>query len=158
MVLWAALPEFCRSQTRPVAARDYWSRGPLRNYIATRLFQAVLIDRPSAPLAGREILEPLMNALDEGCSLILFPEGTRGNGERIGPFKSGIYQLCRRRPGLQLVPAYLENLNRILPKGEVMPIPLLSRVIFGPPIELEEAESKDDFLERTRATLSGLAK
>src|SRR5207244_6715222 len=116
---------------------DYWSRGPLRSYIATRLFQAVLIERPVGPIAGRETLEPIVEALDEGSSLILFPEGTRGNGAEIGPFKSGIYQLCRRRPGLQLVPAYLENLNRILPKGEVMPIPLLRRVIFGPPIELE---------------------
>jgi 1-acyl-sn-glycerol-3-phosphate acyltransferase len=156
IVLWAALPESCRNQTRPVAAKDYWSRGRLRRCIATRLFHAVLIDRPMAPLGGRESIEPLVSVLDAGGSLILFPEGTRGTGDQIGPFKAGIYQLCRFRPGLQLVPAYLENLNRILPKGEVIPIPLLSRVIFGPPLELEEAEPKDEFLKRTRAALCAL--
>jgi 1-acyl-sn-glycerol-3-phosphate acyltransferase len=159
LVLWAALPSSPRRMTRPVAAKDYWSNGWIREAVAARLFRAVLIDRPeayAASLGGQAMLDPLLKAVDEGSSLILFPEGTRGNGERIGTFKSGIYHLCRLRPDLQLLPVYLENLNRILPKGEFMPVPLLSRVVFGSPVELREAESKDEFLERARTALAEL--
>jgi 1-acyl-sn-glycerol-3-phosphate acyltransferase len=157
IVLWAALPSSQRRTTRPVAAKDYWSNGWIRGAVAERLFRAVLVDRPeSYSLGGQAMLEPLLNAVDEGSSLILFPEGTRGTGERIGTFKSGIYHLCRLRPGLQLLPVYLENLNRILPKGEFLPVPLLSRVVFGSPVELREAEPKDEFLERARAALADL--
>ena len=159
IVLWAALPSSQRSMTRPVAAKDYWSNGWIRGTVAERLFRAVLIDRPESyppSLGGQAMLDPLLKAVDEGSSLILFPEGTRGNGERIGTFKSGIYHLCRLRPGLELLPVYLENLNRILPKGEFLPVPLLSRVVFGSPVELREAEPKDEFLERARAALADL--
>jgi 1-acyl-sn-glycerol-3-phosphate acyltransferase len=157
IVLWAALPSSQRRMTRPVAAKDYWSNGWIRGAVAERLFRAVLVDRPeSYSLGGQAMLEPLLKAVDEGSSLILFPEGTRGTGESIGAFKSGIYHLCRLRPGLQLLPVYLENLNRILPKGEFLPVPLLSRVVFGSPVELLESESKDEFLERARAALAEL--
>ena len=66
-----------------------------------------------------------------GNSLIVFPEGTRGNGLEVGPFKSGIYYLWAKRPDVQFVPVYLSNLNRILPKGEFLPVPVISRVVFG---------------------------
>ena len=88
--------------------------------------------------------------MGEQYSLIIFPEGTRGTGEEVAPFKSGLYHLCVRKPGIQLVPAYMENLNRILPKGEFLPVPLISRVNFGEPMFFEPAESKQEFLARTR--------
>jgi 1-acyl-sn-glycerol-3-phosphate acyltransferase len=98
-------------------------------------------------------MDRLVDALGEESSLILFPEGTRGSGEQVGAFRSGLYHLCRRKPGLELVPVYMENLNRILPKGEVLPVPLLSSVTFGPPMQLQPAEDKRKFLERARQAL-----
>ena len=89
-------------------------------------------------------------------SLILFPEGTRGSGEQVAEFRSGLYYLCRERPDVELVPVRLENLNRVLPKGEVIPVPMISRITFGPSITLGADDSKDVFLERARRALEHL--
>ncbi len=154
-VLWANLPLAIRERTRPVAARDYWEKGRLRRYMAERVFRAILIDRRTDAnslhdrvAAGRRAIEMLGEALTAGSSLILFPEGTRNLGEGVAEFKSGLYHLCATRPELEVVPVYLENLNRILPKGHVLPVPLLSRVRFGSPIHLAEGEAKSAFLDR----------
>ena len=80
----------------------------------------------------------------------------RGNGEEVGEFKAGLYQLCRAKPEIEAVPVYLENLNRILPKGEFLPVPFLSRVTFGPPIRPQADEGKSEFLERARRALCRL--
>jgi 1-acyl-sn-glycerol-3-phosphate acyltransferase len=163
VVLWSALPVEIRSRTRPVAARDYWEKGLLRPYLASKVFRAALIergDRTAAPgegmAAGRTLIDRLLAALGEEGSLIVFPEGTRGTGEEVGAFKSGIYHLARRKPDLEFVPAYLENLNRVLPKGEVLPVPLLSTVTFGPPLRLLAEETRQSFLERARAAVCAL--
>jgi len=158
VVLWAALPPELRASTRPVAAQDYWDRGRLRRFLAARVFRAVLIERNPGAGAGRvaaatRSIERLTAAIDAGDSLIVFPEGTRGTGEQVAPFKSGLFHLCRVRPGVELLPVYLENLNRILPKGEVLPVPMLSRVTFGPPLQREPEEPRAAFLERARAAL-----
>jgi 1-acyl-sn-glycerol-3-phosphate acyltransferase len=137
-----------------VAARDYWEKGPLRRYLSTRVFRALLIDR-SGPEA-REAVDRMAEGVAAGDSLILFPEGTRGTGDSIGPFKSGLYHLCASQPGLELVPVSMENLNRVLPKGEFIPVPMVSRVIFGDSLRLADGESKDEFLARARAALEAL--
>jgi len=156
LILWAALPAEIRATTRPVAAKDYWSQGKFRPFVADRIFHAVMIERSDRAVAPHDIFDPLTNALDDGASLILFPEGTRGTGEEVAPFKSGLYHLCRIRPEIEAVPVYLENLNRVLPKGEFIPAPLLTRVTFGPPIALSNAESKDEFLARARVAVCEL--
>jgi 1-acyl-sn-glycerol-3-phosphate acyltransferase len=156
LVLWSSLTPEIRTCTRPVAAKDYWSRGVIRRYVAANIFRAVMIERTDGAVASHSILEPLLRAVDDGDSLILFPEGTRGSGGDIAPFKSGLYYLCQARPHLEATPVYLENLNRVLPKGALMPVPLLSRVTFGPAIRLDDGESKQDFLERARAAMSKL--
>jgi 1-acyl-sn-glycerol-3-phosphate acyltransferase len=154
ILLWSYLPPELRRRTRPVAARDYWEKGPLRRYLSTRVFRARLIDR-SGPEA-REAVDRMAEGIAAGDSLILFPEGTRGDGESIAPFKSGLYHLCASQPGLELVPVSMENLNRVLPKGEFIPVPMVSRVIFGDSLRLADGESKDEFLARARAALKAL--
>ena len=149
LVLWGVMPPALRALTRPVAAKDYWEAGRLRRYLATRIFRAVLIERVSVSLRNNP-LDIALEAMGDRYSLIIFPEGTRGAGDEISPFKSGLYHLARKRPDVELVPAYLENLNRILPKGEVLPVPLLSSVTFGPPIRLLEKEPRDAFLARAQ--------
>jgi 1-acyl-sn-glycerol-3-phosphate acyltransferase len=157
VVLWAALPAPIRLLTRPVAALDYWQRNPLRSYLATSIFRSVLVPRQGATtLAGRAIVERLVAELDRGRSLILFPEGARGSGAEVGEFKSGLWQLCRERPELEAVPVYLENLHRVLPKGAFLPLPLGSRVTFGPPLRLGRGEGNREYLGRARQALKEL--
>src|SRR5215472_1876773 len=157
LVVWAALPEAVRAQTRPVAAQEYWQKNSLRWYVANRIFRSVLVPRlAGAAFAGRRVLAPLVDAIDRGFSLILFPEGTRGDGHDVGEFKGGLYQLCRERPELEAVPVYLENLHRVLPKGEFLPLPGECRVIFGAPLRLCSGENKWEFLERARGALREL--
>jgi len=164
VVLWSALPPQVRAKTRPVAAKDYWQSG-WKWYLALRVFRAVLVERHAARhnaeqgqahAARFETIDHLAQALGDRDSLIFFPEGTRGHGEQVAEFKSGLYHLAKRRPDVELIPAYLENLNRILPKGEFLMVPLLSTLAFGAPIRLKEGESKVDFLERARAALCAL--
>jgi len=165
VVLWSALPSEIRAVTRPIAARDYWDETPLRRYLAENVFHAVLLERGSlaktknpeeAHFVGRHLIEDMASALGDRNSLILFPEGTRGTGEKIAPFRSGLYHLSLRRPDVELVPAYLENLNRILPKGEFLPVPMLSLLTFGKPMQVAPDEERDAFLERAREAVGSL--
>jgi 1-acyl-sn-glycerol-3-phosphate acyltransferase len=165
VVLWSALPSEIRAKTRPIAARDYWEATPLRRYLTKNVFHAVFLERGNMGKAknteevhhvGRHLIEEMADAMGSENSLILFPEGTRGTGEKIGPFRSGLYHLALRRPDVELVPAYLDNLNRILPKGEFLPVPMLSLLTFGKPIQVEPDEDKDAFLERAREAVASL--
>jgi len=158
VVLWSALPSPVREHTRPVAARDYWERGALRRYLSEKVFRAVLIGRggTGSVTEARTTIERLVAEMGDRSSLIVFPEGTRGSGEEVAPFKSGLYHLCRQKPGVELLPVYLDNLNRILPKGEMLPVPMLSRVVFGRPMRLEPEETKLRFLERARDAVCAL--
>lgn len=158
IVIWSALPAGLRATVRPVAGRDYWERGPVRTYLAGRVFHAVLIDRAAADssdrlVAARASIRRMTDSIGEHRSLIVFPEGTRGLNGEIGRFKSGLYHLSRQRPDAELIPVYLENLNRILPKGEALPVPMLSRVVFGPSLPTHVHEDKQAFLSRAREAL-----
>ncbi|HXE41365.1 MAG TPA: lysophospholipid acyltransferase family protein [Azonexus sp.] len=157
VLIWAALPGALRGRTRPVARADYWQRGALRRFIAERVFRGVLI----APASGRHHafnpLEQMSAALAQGDSLIVFPEGTRNLGTGILPFKSGLYHLARAHPEVEFIPVWIENLGRVMPKGALIPIPLLCTLCFGQALEIRPDESKPDFLERARASMLALA-
>jgi 1-acyl-sn-glycerol-3-phosphate acyltransferase len=155
VVLWAALPAPLRSKTRLVAAKDYWMHTALRRLLAERAFNALLIERKNVTMRDNP-LEPMLDALDAGHSLIVFPEGTRSYGPEPQPFKSGLFHLARQRPSVELVPVLLENLNRVLPKGEALPVPMLGSVTIGTPIHLEANEAKNEFLERARLAVWNL--
>jgi len=155
LALWSALPIRLRRHTHPVAARDYWGAG-LRHYIATKALHAVLIDRARENREDNP-LAPLIEILTQGESLIIFPEGTRGKQPIPAAFKSGLYHLAAQFPRVQLIPVYLENLHRSMPKGAVIPIPMTCTVRFGSPMALAEGESKDSFLSRARDEVIKLA-
>ncbi|TAG36201.1 MAG: 1-acyl-sn-glycerol-3-phosphate acyltransferase, partial [Polaromonas sp.] len=101
-------------------------------------------------------LEPLMEALGNGDSIILFPEGTRGNQEEPQNFKSGLYNLAQKFPHVVLVPAWINNVQRVMPKGEVVPVPILCSVTFGAPIAAAPQEARIDFLIRARQAVLDL--
>ena len=154
LLIWSSLPREIRSFTRPVAAQDYWGRGPIRRYIA-HAFNALLIDRKEIKVHQSPV-DLMIREIGDIYSLIVFPEGSRNTDSEMGEFKSGLYYLSRKRPDLELVPVYIENLNRVLPRGEFLPVPLLSCITFGPPIWLETGEPKKDFLNRARLAVRRL--
>ena len=154
ILVWAAMPPDVRRRVRPVAAADYWGKGKLQRYIALKVLNAVLIDRQTR---SSDPLAPLKRALAAGDSLILFPEGTRGTGELPGTFKAGLYQLASQFPEVELVPVFLDNLRRALPKGSLVPVPLSCVARFGGPVVLAPGEPKPAFLERARAAVVALA-
>lgn len=156
VLIWSVLPTSLRRRTRPVAGADYWLKGGLRRYFGTSVFNAVLIDRERG--AGRsDPIAAMADALEAGSSLILFPEGTRNlTNDTLLPFKSGVFHLARRCPEIEFVPVWIEHLNRVLPKGEVVPVPLLCTVTFGTPIKLAQSEEKSAFLARARDGLLAL--
>ncbi|HEX4807466.1 MAG TPA: lysophospholipid acyltransferase family protein [Bryobacteraceae bacterium] len=156
VLLWSALPEHFRKKTRPVAASDYWSQNAVRRYFIQRVFHGVLVDRGHF-VRGRHPLEALIQALDAGQSLIIFPEGTRGTGEVLQPFKCGLFHLAQARPQVELAPVWMENVCRVMPKGAPLPIPLLCSVTFGRPAVLEPNEFKEVFLARLRSNLLELS-
>ncbi len=156
VLLWTVLPPRLRARTRPVAAADYWLVSKLRSFIGRDVFDAVLIDRNRRNDAPDPI-DQMTTALDEGASLILFPEGTRNlTKETLLPFKAGLYNVAKSRPKVDLVPVWIDNLNRVMPKGEIVPIPLICTVTFGAPLRVEDAEDKDAFLKRAREALLAL--
>lgn len=154
LVLWASLPKTIRAITRPVAAKDYWERGMTRRYMAS-VFNALLIDRKEVKVHQSPV-DLMIREMGDRYSLIVFPEGSRSTDGQTGSFKSGLYYLSKKRPHLELVPVYIDNLNRVLPRGEVLPVPLLSCITIGPPIWLEPGESKTSFLERARESVLSL--
>ena len=152
VVLWSALPREVRMLTRPVAAKDYWSSGWLKPHIA-KSFNAMLIDRKQIKVHQSPI-DAMLGQMGDIYSLIVFPEGGRSSSdEEMGMFKSGLYYMAKKRPDLELVPVYIDNVNRILPRGEFLPVPMLSCITIGAPIFLEAGELKADFLKRARESV-----
>ncbi|NYZ61762.1 lysophospholipid acyltransferase family protein [Luteimonas deserti] len=156
VMIWSALPPALRRDVRPVAGADYWNRDALRRYLIHSVFRGVLIERDPAA-RSEDPVQTLCTAVDGGASLILFPEGTRNTGDGLLPFKSGIYHLARQRPELEFVPVWLDNLRRVMPKGRLIPLPLLCTARFGAPLRLRAGEDKAAFLDRTRDALLALA-
>lgn len=153
VILSAALPDTLRRITHPVAAADYWGRNRLTRFIATKVLNAVLVER----IGSRDPLAPLRDVLESGDSLIIFPEGTRGNATLPGPFKAGLQHLARDFPQAELVPVYLANLSRAYPKGALLPAPISCVANFGEPIVLDAGEEKQAFLARARQSVCAMA-
>ena len=204
VLIWAALPEELRSITRPIAAKDYWTKTPFRQWITTAVFNAVYVDRQATParapapaadvadtlaatsaepgtataggpdpspdtpppppspealraaLPETDPLVPLVRALESGDSIVIFPEGTRGHGGEPQPFKAGLFKLAQMFPQVVLVPAWINNVQRVMPKGEVVPVPILCSVTFGAPVRLEPGEERRPFLDRARRAVIAL--
>ncbi len=157
ILIWAVLPPRLRRRVRPVAGADYWLKSSLNSFIGRDVFNAVLIERDREARKEDPVTQ-MTQALDDGSSLILFPEGTRNLTEvPLQPFKSGLYHLAQARPDIDLVPVWIDNLNRVMPKGEFVPIPLICTVTFGEALHIGEAEEKADFLARAEAALLALA-
>lgn len=154
VLIWAALPEELRSITRPIAARDYWTASAFKRWITQAVLNAVYVERERK--GDEDPLRPLIDALQSGDSLILFPEGTRGHDIEPQAFKSGLYNLACRFPEVVLVPTWIHNAQRVMPKGEVVPVPVLCSVTFGAPLQRDPDENREAFLRRAREAVLAL--
>jgi 1-acyl-sn-glycerol-3-phosphate acyltransferase len=148
VLIWAALPYELRAVTRPIAARDYWTATPFKQWITSAVFNAVYVSRTRTD--DQDPLEPLVEVLRRGDSLVIFPEGTRSAQGEPQAFKSGLFHLAEQFPDVTLVPAWIDNVQRVMPKGEVVPVPILCTVTFGTPLKLQPGEDKRSFLVRAR--------
>lgn len=158
-MIWSCFPPSMRRDVRPVAAADYWLKNKLRAFVGPEVFNCVLVDRrPEARDANHDPMQNILDALDEGSSLIIFPEGNRNmTDDPLLPFKSGLYNMGKARPDIDMVPTWIANVTEIMPKGEVIPLPLICTVTFGEPIHVGASEDKDAFIGRASGALVGLA-
>ena len=157
VLIWAALPPAVRRRTRPVAAADYWLKTKLRKFFGTAVFNTVLIQRDPEQRGGDDPVAQMTEALSAGASLILFPEGRRNDTDTpLLPFKSGLYHLAQAAPEVELIPVWIDNLNSVMPRGEVIPVPLICQVFFGAPLPHVDAESKEAFLKRAKVAVEQL--
>jgi 1-acyl-sn-glycerol-3-phosphate acyltransferase len=155
VLMWAAMPTELRHNTRAIAAKDYWTKSKFKQWITTAVFNVVYVER--ARTAGDDDpLAPLIEALQSGDSVIIFPEGTRGFEPEPAAFKAGLYNLALKFPQVRLIPAWINNVQRVMPKGEVIPVPILCSVTFGAPIQLEVDEDRKVFLARARDAVIAL--
>ena len=155
VLIWAALPHELRAQTRPIAARDYWTSSPLKAWLTSAVFNAVYVSRTRAT-PDEDPLEPLVEALAAGDSVVIFPEGTRSNKGDPQAFKAGLFHLAEQFPQVKLIPTWIDNVQRVMPKGEVVPVPILCTVTFGAALSLQPGEDKRAFLERARSAVLAL--
>ena len=154
VMIWAALPKELRRGVRAVAARDYWTKTPFRQWLTTAVFNVIYVSREHH--ADEDPLEPLIEAMQAGDSLILFPEGTRGYADEPQAFKAGLYKLALKFPQVELIPAWINNVQRVMPKGEVVPVPVLCSVTFGAPMQVLPGEERQAFLTRAREAVLAL--
>ena len=153
ILLWSSLPPEIRRQTRPIAASDYWMKDGFRRFLIQDTFSGVTINRNREN--GEDPLKPVKDVLAEGYSIIFFPEGTRNLEDDIQllAFKSGLFHLSQQFPYVEVVPVWISNFKRVMPKGALVPLPLLSTVIFGKPLDLSQHHEKIDFLNYAQQEL-----
>ncbi len=159
LALWTALPAATRANTRQVAEKDYWGKGTIKRFIALKVLNAVLIEREVSrhgSIKNFDPLAPLLEALSQGDSLIIFPEGTRRAQAEPSDFKGGLYHLAEAFPNVKLIPVYLDTLHRSMPKGSILPVPLICTVRFGEVVYWQKDEHKKTFLSRAREAVLAL--
>jgi 1-acyl-sn-glycerol-3-phosphate acyltransferase len=157
LLIWSLIPREQRRQVHPAAAQDYWWTSRWRRYLAEQVFRAVPVVRQRNAASEEDPLQAVESVLARGDSLIFFPEGTRGSGTGVQRFRSGLYQLARQSPGVVMVPVFISNLNRVLPKGEFLPVPVICTVTFGAGITLDADEPRAAFIARAQAELQALS-
>jgi 1-acyl-sn-glycerol-3-phosphate acyltransferase len=153
--LLSLFPLAALGRIRPVAAADYFTRTPLMTWLSRTFINILPIERRKEDRT-HDPLEVIRTALDRGESLILFPEGTRAVGAEMGRFKAGIAIIATDRPKIPIVPAWLGNMGRSLPKGEFIPVPFFCDVRLGSP--LHPTGTREEILAVLESAVRGLGK
>ncbi|MBW3539836.1 MAG: 1-acyl-sn-glycerol-3-phosphate acyltransferase [Planctomycetes bacterium] len=153
LVLMTLFPLRMLGRLRPVAAEDYFLRTRFLRWFSQRIVGIIAIGREGR--AGGHPLAPINEALQRGEIVILFPEGTRGEPEQIGEFKSGIALVARANADVPVYPIYLHGAGKALPRGEALLVPFFCDVFVGEP--LCWTGDKDRFMAELTGRMSALA-
>ncbi len=145
--LLASLPGNIMWKVKPVAAEDYFGSTRLKAAFSNYFINTLLIRRKGEKDEEHDPIKTMLEALDAGYSLILFPEGTRGNAEQMDKIKPGIAKILSLRPHIKYVPVFMTGMGRSLPKGEVLVLPYKSSVNYGKP-EVANSTKISDILEQ----------
>ncbi len=138
---------------KPVAAADYFLKGGFSSWVSLRLIGILPVTRERK----REESDPLQacyRALERGDILIIFPEGSRGAPEEMSNFKTGIARIARQFPEVPVVPIYLQNAGRALPKGKHIPVPFVFTAIIGE--ALTYPGDRAEFMDQLRSAMAVL--
>jgi 1-acyl-sn-glycerol-3-phosphate acyltransferase len=138
---------------RPVAAADYFLRSKLLSWFSLKIIGIVPVDR-SARERGEDPFINVKEALARDQIIILFPEGTRGEPERLSDFKKGVSHLVEQNPGVPVIPVFLRGMGKALPKGSWLPVPFFCDVFIGAP--LGWTDDRESFMRLLRATIQEL--
>jgi 1-acyl-sn-glycerol-3-phosphate acyltransferase len=153
LALMTLFPLRLLPQLRPVAALDYFLRNRALAWFALNIVGIVPLDRK--PQRGADPLAACVEALERGDILILFPEGSRGEPERMAKLKSGVARLAERFPEVPVVPVFLHGLGKALPKGEALLVPFFCDVFVGEALRWEGGKS--GFMARLEQAMAQLA-
>lgn len=134
LVIYAALPVRLIACAHVVAAHDYFARH--RRLFATVdfLFKPVWVDRESG---GGDCLDRMNAFLEARESIIIFPEGTRGEAGQLGRFHCGVGKIAVDHPEIPLLPVFLRGTEHALPRKASLPLPIWQHVSIGPPLQLD---------------------
>jgi 1-acyl-sn-glycerol-3-phosphate acyltransferase len=153
LLLLTMFPARTLDRVRPAAAADYFLKGPVMSWFSRNIIGIVPVERKKAG-SGEDVLAPLRDALAAGDIVIIFPEGTRGDGEAMAQLKSGVARLAEAFPEAPVTPAWLQGAGRVLPKGALLPVPMNCTVLVGE--ALHWAGQRDAFMEDLRHRLETL--
>lgn len=138
MALMASLPSSIVHKVKPVAAVDYFGKTKFKKWFSNYFINTLLISRQ-----GGNPIHTMKKALEDGYSLIIFPEGSRGEPDSIQPFKPGVALLLSLCPEVKYVPAYMYGMGKIMPKGDGLIIPFNSKLIYGKPTLIQSNKTKE---------------
>jgi 1-acyl-sn-glycerol-3-phosphate acyltransferase len=154
LLLLSMFPAGTLRKVRPAAAADYFLKDPMMSWFSRHVIGIVPVARNRAG-SGEDVLAPAREALAAGDIVVIFPEGTRGPGsDDMGRLKSGVARLAESFPEAPVTPVWIQGAGRVLPKGEVVPVPMNCAVIVGPPIRWEGKRAT--FMEALREALLAL--
>ena len=131
LLLMSVLPRRHLAHTHPVAAADHFGKSQRLARFMDRVLAPLWVDRAS-PRDALEAINAMDRCITAGESLIIFPEGTRGEPGELAPFRSGVGRLLERHPELPVIPAHILGPERALPRGATLPLPVWNRVLLGP--------------------------
>lgn len=153
LVLMSLFPLALLPKLRPVAAADYFLRNRIVAWFALNIIGIVPIKRRA--IGAEDPLAAASQAIAQGDILILFPEGSRGEPERLAEFKSGVAHLAKRHDAVPIVPVFLHGLGKALPKGEALLVPFFCDVFLGVP--LYWGGDRHGFLSTLEAQINALS-
>ena len=132
LLLLTIFPARTLERVRPAAAADYFLKTPVMSWFSRNVIGIVPVARDKAA-KGEDVLAPARDALAAGDIVIVFPEGTRGDGEHITRLKTGVAKLAAAFPEAPVTPIWLQGAGRVLPKGALLPVPMNCTVLVGEP-------------------------